>query len=64
MVRKSRFHNRAQLVLELERPNPEPPVTLGAKGLIETLADLLLEAVGTKEMQQKQGGVNERQDHA
>lgn len=61
---KTRFRNRAQLVLELERQNPEPPVTQSAKGLVETLADLLLEALGTTETQQKQGGVNERQDHA
>jgi hypothetical protein len=64
MVRKSRFHNRTQLVLELERPNLEPPVTLSAKGLIETLADLLLEALGAREMPEKMGGVDEHQDHA
>lgn len=56
--------DRAQLVLELEPPVHEPPVTHGAKGLIETLADLLLEAMEAISPQGKEGGADERQDHA
>ena len=39
---RSRYHNRAQLVLELERQIPQSPVKRNTKGLIEALADLLL----------------------
>lgn len=61
-MRNSRFH-KTQLRLELERPNPHSPVAAGAKGLIETLADLLLEALETT-TQETVGGVDEHQDHA
>jgi hypothetical protein len=60
-VRKSRHHNRAQLVLELERQIPYPPVSQSTKGLVEALADLLLEALAAEA---DQGGGDEREDHA
>jgi hypothetical protein len=62
-VRRSRYQSRTQLVLELKRPNPEPAVERGTKGVVETLADLLLEALGGVGRPEK-GGVDEHQDHA
>jgi hypothetical protein len=59
-VRTSR-HNRAQLILELESQIPQTPVNPNTKGLIETLADLLLEALVAET---NTGGVDETQDHA
>lgn len=59
-MRKSRYHDRAQLALELDRPRRDPPVARDTKGLVETLADLLLEALGAPGM----GGGDEQQDHA
>ena len=60
-MRRSRYHNRAQLVLELERQIPHPPVGQNTKGLVEALADLLLEALAAEA---NQGGGDERKDHA
>jgi hypothetical protein len=60
-VRKNRHHNQAQLVLELERQIPTAPVGRNTKGLLEALADLLLEALVAET---KLGGVDEPQDHA
>jgi len=60
-VRRNRRHNRAQLVLELERQNPASLVEGHTKGLVEALADLLLEALFAET---KLGGVDEPQDHA
>lgn len=60
-MRRSRYHNRAQLVLELERQIPHPPVGQNAKGLVEALADLLLEALAAEA---DQGGEDELEDHA
>jgi hypothetical protein len=54
-------HNQAQLVLELERQIPTTVVERNTKGLIEALADLLLEALVAET---KLGGVDELQDHA
>ena len=48
-MRKSRYRNRVQLALELDRPIQDSPVERDTKGLVETLADLLLEALGTVE---------------
>lgn len=62
-MRKSRFQNRNQFALELEHPNPRPLMEPSAEGLIEVLADLLLEAVGSPRSTNK-GGVDEYQDHA
>lgn len=60
-MRKNRHHNRMQLVLELERQNPTTLVEGNTKGLVEALADLLLEALAAET---KLGGVDESQDHA
>jgi hypothetical protein len=60
-VRRNRRHNRAQLVLELERQIPPTTVERNPKGLVEALADLLLEALVAET---KLGGVDEPQDHA
>ena len=60
-MRRNWRPNRAQLVLELERQIPATPVERNTKGLVEALADLLLEAmVAETEL----GGVDEPQDHA
>jgi hypothetical protein len=63
MVRKSRFQNCAQLVLELQSQNPQAPLEQNPKGLVEALADLLLDALRS-EGTTKMGGVDEHQDHA
>ena len=60
-MRRSRRHDRAQLVLELERRNPQTAVERNPKGLVETLADLLLEALAAET---NLGGADEFQDHA
>jgi hypothetical protein len=60
-VRKNRHHSQAQLVLELDRQNPATPVEKNTKGLVEALADLLLDALAAET---KLGGVDESQDHA
>jgi hypothetical protein len=60
-VRRNRHHNQAQLVLELERQIPATLVEGNTKGLVEALADLLLEALVAET---KPGGVDESQDHA
>lgn len=63
-MRKSRYQSRAQLVLELEPQNPQAPLAqTSTKGLVEALADLLLEALGAAGSRTK-GGVDEHQDHA
>lgn len=61
-MRRSRYHDRAQLVLELERPSPQRPMVPNAKGLVQALADLLLEALAAETP--NQGGEDEREDHA
>lgn len=60
-MRRSRYRNRAQLVLKLERQILHPPVSRNTKGLVEALADLLLEALAAEA---NQGGGDEREDHA
>ncbi|BCH29905.1 hypothetical protein MesoLjLc_18350 [Mesorhizobium sp. L-8-10] len=60
-MRRSRYRDRAQLVLELERQILHPPVSQNTKGLVEALADLLLEALAAEA---EQGGGDEREDHA
>ena len=62
-MRRSRHQSRTQLVLGLERANPEPLVERKTKGLIEMLADLLLEALGVPGAPEK-GGAHEHQDYA
>jgi hypothetical protein len=60
-VRKNRHHSRTQLVLELNPQIPTTPVGGNTKGLVEALADLLLEALAAES---KLGGVDEPEDHA
>jgi hypothetical protein len=60
-VRKNRHHSRAQFVLELDPQISTTPVEGNTKGLVEALADLLLEALAAEA---KLGGVDESQDHA
>jgi hypothetical protein len=60
-VQRNRHHNQMQLVLELERQSPATLVEGNTKGLVEALADLLLEALAAET---KLGGVDESQDHA
>lgn len=66
-MRRIKSGNRMQLVLDLEREGPKPPIAPGSKVLLETLADLLLEALGGSQQLVQPleiGGVDERQDHA
>jgi hypothetical protein len=60
-VRRNRSHGRAQLVLELEGQHPQTAMERNPKGLVEALADLLLEALVAET---NLGGVDEPQDHA
>jgi hypothetical protein len=65
-VRKRRNLDRRQLALALEPRDPTPlPAIPNAKGLVEALADLLLEALGAQTAQTatEQGGGHEPQDH-
>ncbi|HHK4654143.1 TPA: hypothetical protein ACQTZB_005037 [Pseudomonas aeruginosa] len=62
-MRSRRHQNRDQLVLQLERHNPQVPALNNVKGLVEALADLLLEALEANRMT-KTGGVDEHEDHA
>lgn len=61
-MRRSRYLNPAQLVLELDREKPEPPFKGNPAGLVEALADLLLEALGPESLKMMGDG-DERQDH-
>jgi len=63
-VPRRRNQDRRQLTLELERRPPTLfPAPRNAKGLIETLADLLLEALGerTTRDEASEGGSHEPQ---
>jgi hypothetical protein len=60
-MRSSRYQNRSQLKLEFEPPAPKPLDGKRPKGVVETLADLLLEAVGATMVE---GGVDDDQNHA
>ncbi len=62
-MRRSQYLNPAQLVLELDREKPEPPFKGSPTGLVEALADLLLEALGVESLTITGGG-DEHQDHA
>ena len=55
-------HSRAQFVLELENHNRQAPAEQSAEGLIEALADLLLDALRAEELIMK-GGEDEHQNH-
>ncbi len=60
-MRKNWHHSRTQLVLELDRQIPKTAMEGNTKGLVEALADLLLEALAAET---ELGGVDESQDHA
>jgi len=62
-MRRNRSPNPKQFVLELERPNPEPLFLANPKGLVEALADLLLEAMSDQGSGMKEER-DEHQDHA
>ena len=62
-MQRSLCRSRAQLVLEFENHNRQAPVERSTEGLIEALADLLLEALRAEESTMK-GGEDEHQDHA
>ena len=61
-MRKSRCQDRAQFLLALEPQSLRVLPASNPSGLLEALAELLLEAVGTAE-QIKTGGADEQQDH-
>jgi hypothetical protein len=65
-VRNRRSLDRSQLALDLEPRGPASfPAIPNAKGLIEALADLLLEAIGERTVTAaaSEGGGHEPQDH-
>jgi hypothetical protein len=62
VVQKRLRRSRAQLVLDLENHNHQALAERSAEGLIEALADLLLEALRAEESIMK-GGEDEHQDH-
>ena len=63
-MRKRRYQTWGQLVLELERSDQPGLVQESTKGLVEVLADLLLEALGTEggATTATGGGGDEQQD--
>jgi hypothetical protein len=61
--RKSQNREPMQLGLDLGRRIPQNPLGANPKGLIQALADLLLEAAGVETVQMS-GGDYEYQDHA
>ncbi|HTQ83054.1 MAG TPA: hypothetical protein VMI47_07255 [Pseudolabrys sp.] len=63
MRRKSQYREPMQLGLDLGRRTPQNPLGVNPRGLIQALADLLLEAAGDETVQMS-GGDRERQDHA
>ena len=63
MRRKSHYREPIQLSLDLGRRIPQKLLGANPKGLIQTLADLLLEAAGVETIQMP-GGDHEHQDHA
>ena len=63
MRRKSQYREPMQLGLDLGRRIPQNPLGANPNGLIQALADLLLEAAGVETVQMS-GGDHECQDHA
>ena len=61
-MRRSRYQGRVQLLLALEPQSPRVLPVSSPSGLVEALADLLLEAVGAAGPL-KTGGADEQQDH-
>jgi hypothetical protein len=62
-VSKRLSQTKEQLKLVLDAQNPDPPFQPSPTGLVEALADLLLESLGVERLTMK-GGENEHQDHA
>ena len=62
MRRKSQYREPMQLSLDLGHRIPQNPLGANPKGLIQALADLLLEAAGVETIQMP-GGDHEHQDH-
>ena len=62
-MRISRYQNRSQFKLQFDLPVPSPLEGKRPKGVIETLADLLLEAVGAHPTNSIEGGLDDQQDH-
>lgn len=63
MRRKSQYREPMQLGLDLGCRIPQNPLGANPRGLIQALADLLLEAAGVEPVQMS-GGDDEYQDHA
>ena len=63
MRRRSQYREPMQLGLDLGHRISQDPLGSNPKGLIQALADLLLEAAGI-ETAQMTGGNHEHQDHA
>ncbi len=63
MRRRNQYREPMQLGLNLGRRIPQTPLGANPKGLIQALADLLLEAAGVETVQMS-GGDHEHQDHA
>ena len=63
MRRKSQYREPMQLGLDLGRRIPQNPLGANPNGLIQALADLLLEAAGVETVQMS-GGDHECQVHA
>jgi len=61
--RKSQYREPMQLGLDLGHRIPQNPLGANPKGLIQALADLLLEAADVETVQMA-GGDHEYQDHA
>jgi hypothetical protein len=62
-MRKGKSQIQNQLSLEIHIVKQTSPVEACIEGLVEALADLLLEALGAVGSAKK-GGVDEHQDHA
>ena len=62
-MRKGKSQIQNQPSLEIYVVNPISPAETCLEGLVEALADLLLEAMGAARSPNK-GGVDEHQDHA
>ena len=62
-MRKQKIQIQNQLSLEIHTVKQAPPTEARMEGLVEALADMLLEALGAVGSAKK-GGVGEHQDHA
>jgi hypothetical protein len=62
-MRKRKTQIQRQLLLEMQIVKQTSPVETCMEGLVEALADLLLEALGAVGSATK-GGVDEHQNHA